>query len=154
MNRLEPFIYILVLSALGVGLVAEGAKSVRLQEHISVTPKDVYKMLSNSQLKMQIIDARAYDDDHYLDSHIPGSVPLPHCSDADAPKGAAERAFSYVTTVVISDDGDAETFVRCSQRFKIARNLKGGMNAWSDANLPFDVGDYSPPKNSAGGGCL
>jgi hypothetical protein len=65
-----------------------------------------------------------------------------------------ERILPSVPTIIVSEDGDAEAFKKCATFFTSARNLEGGLEAWVDANLPEDSGEYIPPKPSAGGGCL
>ena len=70
------------------------------------------------------------------------------------PTAAKERIYPYVQTVIVSDEGDPALFEKCRARFGLAQNLTGGMAAWSAANLPEDTGEYSAPKNAAGGGCL
>jgi 3-mercaptopyruvate sulfurtransferase SseA len=56
--------------------------------------------------------------------------------------------------VLVTGSGDPAEGVRCAGYFTSARLLAGGMEAWSDANLPEDSGEYSPPSAKAGGGCL
>lgn len=152
--KLETAVYVGALVLLSAVLLFEGRDYTRLLAQQPVTPKEVYALLSNPQLKVQIVDLRAYDDDHFLDTHIPGAVPLPSCDAALAPEAARDRVYPYVMTVLVTDDGDAAAFEKCRARFGVARNLAGGMAAWSDANLPEDTGDYAAPRSSAGGGCL
>lgn len=154
MKRFETAIYVAALAVLGALLLLEGRRTTELLAQQAVTPKELYAQLSNPQLKLQIVDLRAYDDDHYIDTHIPGAIPLPDCDDAKAPEKAKDRVYSYVSTIIVTDSGDAAVFEKCRARFGQARLLAGGMEGWSDANLPEDTGDYSPPKNAAGGGCL
>ena len=154
MKRAEPFIYAAVLAILSVALVAEGSRTTTLLAHRPVAPKALYAMLSNPQLKVQIVDLRAYDDDHFIDTHIPGAIPLPGCDEANAPESSRERIYPYVNTVIVTESGDAAAFEACRAKFGQAQLLEGGMEGWSNANLPEDTGDYTPPKNAAGGGCL
>ena len=154
MKRLEGPLYVAALLLSSVVLLFEGRTWSRLTERQPVTPKALYAMLSNPQLKVQVIDLRAYDDDHFLDAHVPGAVPFPDCDEAKLPPSAKDRVYPYVATVLVTDEGDEATFERCRERFGFAQNLAGGMAAWSDANLPEDVGEYSAPKAGAGGGCL
>ncbi len=154
MKRLEAGIYVAAMVLLGVLLLFEGRQTTELLARQAVAPKDLYAMLSNPQVKLQIVDLRPYDDDHFLDTHIPGSVPLPGCDAAKAPEDARDRVYSYVDTVIVTEDGDQAAFEACRKKFGQARMLAGGMNGWFDANLPEDTGEYRPPKNAAGGGCL
>jgi rhodanese-related sulfurtransferase len=105
-------------------------------------------------VKLQIVDLRPYDDEHYLDAHIPGAIPSPGCDEGQTPEKAKDRIYSYVQTIIVTEAGDSAAFEACSKRFGQARLLAGGMAAWTEASLPEDTGDYSPPKNAAGGGCL
>lgn len=154
MKRFESFIYVAAMAILGVALVAEGRRSTELQAHQAISPKAVYALLSNPQVKVQIVDLRAYDDDHYLDTHIPGAIPLPGCDPAQGPEAAKDRVYPYVSTIIVTDTGDAKAFEACRARFGQAQLMAGGMEGWSLANLPEDTGDYAAPKNAAGGGCL
>lgn len=154
MKKLEGLLYVAAMVILGALLVTEGRRTTELLAHQAVSPKALYAMLSNPQLKVQIVDLRAYDDDHYVDTHIPGAIPLPGCDFAQAPEAARERIYPYVSTVIVTDTGDGAAFEACRAKFGQARLLEGGQEGWSDANLPEDTGDYAPPKNAAGGGCL
>lgn len=154
MKRFESVIYVAAMAILGIALVAEGRRTTELLARQPVTPKALYALLSNPQLKLQIVDLRAYDDDHYLDTHIPGAIPLPGCDPANAPEAARDRVYPYVSTIIVTDTGDAAAFEACRAKFGQAQLLQGGMEGWSNANLPEDTGDYAAPKNAAGGGCL
>jgi rhodanese-related sulfurtransferase len=154
MKRFEAAIYAAALAVLGVLLLLEGRRTTELLAHQAVSPKALYALLSNPQVKLQIVDLRAYDDDHFIDTHIPGAIPLPDCDSAKAPEASRDRVYSYVNTIIVTDSGDAAAFEKCRARFGQARMLEGGMEGWSNANLPEDTGDYAPPKNAAGGGCL
>ena len=154
MKRFEALIYVAAMAVLGVLLLLEGRRTTELLAHQAVSPKELYQQLSNPQLKLQIVDLRAYDDDHFIDTHIPGAIPLPGCDVAQAPEKARDRVYSYVSTIIVTDTGDTAAFEACRAKFGQARMLAGGMEGWSNANLPEDTGDYAPPKNAAGGGCL
>lgn len=154
MKRFETALYVGALVVLGTLLLLEGRRTTELLAHQAVSPKELYALLSNPQVKLQIVDLRAYDDDHFLDTHIPGAIPLPDCAPDQAPEAARERVYPYVNTIIVTDSGDTAAFEACRARFGQARLLAGGMEGWTDANLPEDTGDYTPPKNAAGGGCL
>lgn len=154
MKRIEPLLYVAALAVLGGLLFSEGRRTTQLLAQQPVSPKELYGLLSNPQVKVQVVDLRAYDDDHFLDAHIPGAIPLPGCDLAQAPAPARDRVYAYVPTVLVTDSGDAAAFDACKAKFGQARLLAGGMAAWSEANRPEDTGDYTPPKNAAGGGCL
>ena len=154
MKRFETAIYVAAMVVLGVLLMTEGRRNTELLAHQAVTPKALYALLSNPQVKVQIIDLRDYDDDHFIDTHIPGAIPLPHCDALKAPEKARDRVYPYVGTVIVTDTGDMAEFEACRAKFGQAQLLAGGMEGWSNANLPEDTGDYAPPKNAAGGGCL
>ena len=91
----------------------------------------------------------------YEDSHVPGAIPLPGCDAARRRRRRGRASCTSVPTVVISARGTASKSVRtCLARFTPARSLAGGMEAWSEARLPEDSGEYTPPSAKAGGGCL
>jgi rhodanese-related sulfurtransferase len=105
-------------------------------------------------VKVQIVDLRDYDDDHFIDTHIPGAIPLPRCDRMKAPEAARDRVYPYVSTIIVTDTGDTESFEACRAKFGQAQLLAGGMEGWSNAKLPEDTGEYAAPKNAPGGGCL
>jgi len=154
MKRFEQLIYIAAMALLAVALFSEGRRSASLDEREGVSAKALYAELSNPQVKVQLVDLRAYDDDGYLDTHVPGSIPMPDCDPMKAPDAARERVYSYVTTVLITQDGQGAALEACRQRFAHSRILQGGLDGWVEARLPEDTGDYAPPKSAAGGGCL
>jgi 3-mercaptopyruvate sulfurtransferase SseA len=154
MKRFEQLIYVAAMVLLGGLLFVEGRRSARLDEHEAIAPKALYALLSNPQVKLQLVDLRAYDDDGYLDAHVPGAVPMPDCDASKGPEAAKERIYPYVTTILITQDGAGPALEACRGKFANARVLAQGMDGWSQALLPEDTGDYSPPKSSAGGGCL
>mgnify|MGYP000962779426 CR=1 FL=1 len=154
MKKLEQAIYVAAMVIVSVLLFAEGRRSAALDEKEAVAPKSLYALLSNPQVKLQIVDLRAYDDDGYLDTHVPGAIPMPECDPAKGPATAADRIYPYVTTILITQDGTGPALDACRGRFALARVLAGGQDAWSAALLPEDTGDYAPPKSAAGGGCL
>ena len=133
--------------------LVEGVRAEKLAASEPIDPKAFYETLKTSKVKIQIVDVRDGDDD-YDDMHLPGAIPFPNCDLAATPEGARDRIIPSVLTLVVSDDGDEALFAKCAAFFTSARNLKGGMTAWDDENLPEDSGEYVPPKASAGGGCL
>jgi rhodanese-related sulfurtransferase len=153
-KRFELGIYVAAMAILGALLLSEGRETTELEARAAVSPKQLWALLSNPQVKVQIVDLRAYDDDHYLDTHIPGAIPLPSCDLQQAPEKARDRIYPYVTTIIVTEDGDTAAFEQCRAKFGVARNLAGGLTAWTDENKPEDTGEYSPPKAGAGGGCL
>lgn len=153
-KKLELGIYVAAIAVLSALLMSAGRETTELLAKSAVSPKDLYALLSNPQVKVQIVDLRPYDDDNFIDTHIPGAIPLPSCDAQQAPEKARDRFYPYVATIIVTAEGDQAAFEKCRAQFGSARNLAGGMAAWSNANLPEDTGDYSPPKTSAGGGCL
>ena len=150
MKQREWLSYLAVIAVLGALIFVEGTRAHTLEERVALLPAELYRKLAKSQVKLQIVDARALDE--YEDTRIPGAVPFPGCT---TPVPAAEKhVLASVPTIIVSATGDAATFASCRARFTSARNLAGGMTAWSDAGLPEDSGEYVPPKPGAGGGCL
>ncbi len=140
-----------VLSAL---VVVEGARRAELERRVPVAPRELYRTLARSQTGVQVVDVRPDLDGDYGESHVPGAIPLPGCDPARAPRGAGERIERSVPTVLVSGDGGGDALARCVARFTSARVRAGGMDAWDGARLPEDVGEYTPPSATAGGGCL
>jgi len=154
LRRLELPLYALLIAALGGALLGLGAENTKLRERQPVSPKQLYAMLANPQMRLQIVYLRAYYDDNYQDTHIPAAIYFPGCDAKATPPAAMEHIYPYVTTVIVTEDGDPTAFQQCAKQFGMARNLSGGLNGWLDARLPEDTGEYSPPKASGGGGCL
>ncbi|NPA51617.1 MAG: rhodanese-like domain-containing protein [Aquificae bacterium] len=161
--KIERAIYIGLIVVLAGLLVSFGKKEIELQKQIPVTAEELYKKLANPNINIQIIDVRPYepeDEDYedeylyYTDIHLPGAIPLPDCDESKAPEEALDQINPYAPTIIVSKDGDPEIFKKCAKKFKIAQNLEGGIEAWDDAGLPTEDGEYEPPKAGGGGGCL
>lgn len=142
---------IVVLSGL---LIAEGRENIQLRAAQPIDAQSLYRKISHSQEKLQILDVRKDVSANYEDIHIPGAIPYPDCDPSQMNEKVLERIFSYAPTIIVSNDGDPQLFARCQSQFKNALNLAGGITAWLDASLPEDSGQYVPPKSSSGGGCL
>lgn len=151
---LEPLAWVAALAMSSSFVVLEGSRRAELDERTAVAPKELYKRIGSSQTKLQIVDVRPDPEENYEDTHVPGALPFPGCDVAKTPEGAKARILKSVPTIVVSADGDPKEFAACAAYFTSARNLEGGLEAWIDANLPEDSGEYIPPKPSAGGGCL
>jgi rhodanese-related sulfurtransferase len=129
-------------------ILSAGAKNAELS-----TAKALYKTMASTQRPLQVIDVRE-DLDEYDDTHIPGSIPFPGCDMAQTAEEVRPFILKSVPTVIISAEGDDETFEKCRVHFTHAQNLAGGIEGWTDELLPEDSGEYVPPKPGAGGGCL
>lgn len=149
----EALVYVVLILGLSGLVFAEGRRNTELQARSALTPKRLYSKLSNRQLTLQIVDVRD-DLTEFEDTHVPGALPFPGCDPAKLPRAAKDRVYPWVPTVIVSAQGDVASFEKCREQFKLAWNLAGGITAWSDANLPEDSGEYTPPRASAGGGCL
>lgn len=152
-ERFEWTVHVAVVAVLSGFVFAEGKRNVDLQGKLPISAQELYKKVAKSQTKVQIVDIRE-GEEAYDDTHIPGAIPFPNCDVAAAPEKARDQIFSFVPTVVVSKDGDPQAYARCLQHFQLARNLAGGIDGWVEAGLPEDSGEYAPPRNSAGGGCL
>ncbi len=163
--RLERAIYFGIIGILAIMVLVYGKKIVKLQEQIPLTADQLYTLLQNPKIQLQIIDVRPYqpseeeEDDaedyqFYTLSHIPGAIPMPQCDLSKTPEDAKEHINFYLPTVIISENGDPKVFEKCKKYFKIVRNLKGGMEAWLDKDYPTEEDEYVPPKAGGGGGCL
>jgi rhodanese-related sulfurtransferase len=153
-RALEPAAYLLALALLAGLLVAEGRRRTGLERRLPVPAKEVYRLLARPQASWQVLDVRADPAAGYEEAHVPGALPMPACDPAKTPAAALGRILPTVPTILVSEDGDPATLRDCLARFTAARALAGGMEAWSDAGLPEDSGEYAPPSAKAGGGCL
>jgi rhodanese-related sulfurtransferase len=153
MKRFELPVYLALLLCLSLLLLIEGRRNAALLAEVPLAPKELYQKLAKSQARLQIVDVRT-DREGYEDIHLPGAIPFPGCDAEKTPPEAMERILDSAPTIIVSEDGDAEVFRRCRARFTLARNLVGGVTAWSDEGLPEDSGEYVPPKAAGGGGCL
>lgn len=143
----------LLLSLSGLTL-SEGSRRAALEKRLPVGPAELYRTLARSQTAWQVVDAREDLSAAYEDAHVPGAVPMPGCDLARTPEAARQRIYRGVPTVIISGNGDPAELTRCLSQFTSARALAGGMQAWSDADLPEDSGAYASPSSRGGGGCL
>jgi rhodanese-related sulfurtransferase len=153
-GKLEIAGWVALLLVLSVLVVKEGRRGAALARDLPLAPAELYRTLARSQAGWQVIDARQDVAAGYEDAHVPGAIPMPGCDLARAPAKARERIHRAVPTVVVTASGDENEVRRCLASFTSARSLAGGMAAWSDANLPEDSGEYTPPSARAGGGCL
>jgi rhodanese-related sulfurtransferase len=150
----EPLAWIAALAVLSVLVAAAGSERAALEKRVPLEPRELYRTLARSQSTLQIVDVREDLAGGYEDAHLPGAIPLPGCDLARAPEAARARIHRSAPTVLVGASGAPEETARCAGLFASARTLAGGMEAWSDANLPEDSGEYSPPSSRAGGGCL
>lgn len=153
-GALEPLAWVAALTALAGLLLAEGRRRTALERRLPVAAREVYRLLSRPQASWQVLDVRADLSAGYEDAHVPGALPMPACDPARTPPAALARIVPSAPTIVVSEDGDPAALRACLARFTAARALEGGMGAWSDASLPEDSGEYTPPPAKAGGGCL
>lgn len=153
--RVEAVAWAAAIAVLAALAVTEGSRRADLERRLPVAPKELYRTLARSQTGVQVVDVRPDLEDDYEDAHVPGSIPLPGCDPARAPPGAGDRIHRSVPTVLVAaPDADAQELRACLARFTSARVLAGGIDAWAEARLPEDAGEYTPPSAKAGGGCL
>jgi rhodanese-related sulfurtransferase len=153
--RVEAVAWAALIAILAVLVAGEGIARAALERRLPVEAKELYRALARSQTGVQVVDVRPELEDAYEDAHVPGSIPMPACDRAQAPAGASDRIHRSVPTVLVAaPDADPQALRACLAQFTAARVLAGGMDAWADARLPEDVGEYTPPSAKAGGGCL
>jgi 3-mercaptopyruvate sulfurtransferase SseA len=153
-RRLETAVYLALLAGLSLLVAAEGRRRAELERRVPVAPAELYRTLARSQTSWQVVDVRLDMADGYEESHVPGAIPMPGCDPDHAPAAARARILATVPTVIVSSGAGGAEVERCLARFGTARLLAGGMEAWSQARLPEDSGEYAPPSVKAGGGCL
>jgi rhodanese-related sulfurtransferase len=153
-RRLEPFVWLAALVVLSGMVVTEGRRRSALEAQVPVDAKELYRTLAKGKASVQIVDVRADLAEGYEDARVPGAIPMPGCALASTPEKARDRIYPSVPTVLVTASGEPAEAAACAGFFTSARLLAGGMEGWSDANLPEDSGEYSPPSSKAGGGCL
>ncbi|HSN90682.1 MAG TPA: rhodanese-like domain-containing protein [Anaeromyxobacteraceae bacterium] len=153
-RKLEVLVWAAVLAGLSALVVAEGRERSDLERRVPIPVQQFYRTLARSQTTWQVVDVRGDLARGYEDARVPGALPMPGCDVARAPEAARDRILASVPTVIVTESGADGELYRCAAFFTSARVLAGGMEAWSDANLPEDSGEYSPPSAKAGGGCL
>lgn len=152
---LAYFSFVIISS---VFLFINDKKNIELQNQIELSSQELYKKIAQSQIKFQIVDIRTDSNKLYEEAHIPGSIPFPNCDFDQTNSLIKKYIFSYVPTIIVSQQGNKDEFKKCLLIFKNIQNLAGGFSHWQDSSLPEDVGEYTPPKSilssSNGGGCL
>ena len=157
---IERGVFLAAIVGMTALLVNEGRTQVKLEGQVPITAKALYDQMAEGQA-FQLIDLRPLEDDDNEDVggfqylRVPKSTPMPNCDLSQAPEAARPHIKPQLPTVIITADGDPAAIERCGV-FKRARYLKGGVMAWSEAGLPEDEGEYTPPKpmGAGGGGCL
>ncbi len=152
--RVEVLASAAIVAVLSTMLAVEGSRRVELERRVPVEPKEVYRTLARSQTSWQVVDVRPDLAEGYEEAHVPGAIPLPGCDPSLAPEAARARILFSVPTVIVGQPDDPEARQACLSRFASARWMAGGMDAWTSANLPEDMGAYTAPSAKAGGGCL
>lgn len=131
MNVRWHVFYISVIGALLVALLLQGAKLQRaaLDTARAVAAPDLYREIRVAPEKYQLVDLR--DAAEFEDGHLPQAVNL-------KPDGVLKGAplDRYKRTVIVTEEGDAETFATLAREFKLAMNLDGGMTQWRMSRLP------------------
>lgn len=149
---LEWMIYLFCIFTLSGFILYEGKKQNKILISIPVEVKKLYSEMSHSQIKLQLIDLR--QNEFFEESHIPGSISLPHCDFQKASEVARSQILSYLPTILITSEEEQDLLLFCQSFFKNVRHLSGGLTAWAEKGFPEDSGEYTPPKMQGGGGCL
>ncbi|OGI39013.1 MAG: hypothetical protein A2V91_05820 [Candidatus Muproteobacteria bacterium RBG_16_64_10] len=123
--------YIGVIGALLVALLLQGAKLQRVAPNTAraVAASDLYREIRAAPEKYQLVDLR--DAAEFEDGHLPQAVNL-------KPDGVPKSAplDRYKRTVIVTEEGDQESFAALAREFKLAMNLDGGMMQWRMSRLP------------------
>ena len=136
-NQLSEFIGnhpLLFLALVGITIMlVAGEIQQRIGGVKNVGPVDATRMLNHDNAVM--IDMRKLKD--YQSGHIVNAVHLPECNDSTL--GKLER-FRKQPLIVYCRSGQRSNGI-CSklrkQGFEPVYNLKGGVLAWQNANLPL-----------------
>jgi rhodanese-related sulfurtransferase len=135
-------------------VVSEGRRRSALEAQVPIAPRELYRTLAKGKSAVQVVDVRPDLGAGFEEARVPGALPMPGCALATTPEKARSRIVPSAPTVVVTASGDPAEAAACAGFFTSARLLAGGMEAWSDASLPEDSGEYTPPSTKAGGGCL
>jgi len=164
--KIERAIYIGIIAVLSLILLMSGKKELELRSQIPASPEELYKLMGNPKIAIQIIDVRPYapeDEDeepeneykYYTQIHLPGAIPMPDCDINKAPEEARKQINPYLPTFIVSENGDPKMYEKCKGKFIIVRNLIGGIRMWDEEKgYPTEEGEYEPPQAGGGGGCL
>ena len=136
-NQLTEFIgnnALLVVALIGITvMLIAGELQQRLGGVKHVEPGDATRMMNHDNAV--IIDMRDLKD--YQEGHIVNAVHLPECNDSSMEK---LEKFSKQPLIVCCRSGQRSTGVCKKLRkkgFDPVFNLKGGLVAWQNANLPL-----------------
>lgn len=162
-ERSEWGLYLFILIGLSAMLINAGRKNVDLKSQLPLDVKALFDRMAHASSAVQLIDIRKNlieedgtegESSAYEESHIPGAIPFPECSDSQSSSDALSQINPYIPTVIISNDGKMGLPPSCKSRFGLVQILAGGMIAWTAQQYPEDEGEYTPPPIGGGGGCL
>jgi rhodanese-related sulfurtransferase len=144
MNRLFEFIQHHPLLFSGIALVAIAAIVIELRHRLSaavaVGPTDAVRLMNGGALVLDVRPADAYAAGHIIDArHIPQAE---LAAQADSLKKHREKP-----VIVCCDSGvtsGAAASILKGLGFTQVVNLRGGLNAWKQDNLPLVTASATP----------
>jgi rhodanese-related sulfurtransferase len=148
MNRLFEFIQHHPLLISGIALLTIAAIVIELRHRLSaavaVGPTDAVRLMNTGALVVDVRAADAYATGHIIDArHIPQAE---LAAQSDSLKKYREKP-----VIVCCDSGvtsGASAGILKGLGFTKVVNLRGGLNAWKQDNLPLVIG----AANTKGGG--
>jgi rhodanese-related sulfurtransferase len=122
--------YLVIIVALLAALLLQGAKAQRaaLAARQTVAAADLYQTIRQAPGRYQVLDLRAALE--FEDGHLPQAI---NVAAQALPAAPLDR---WRPTVVVTEEGDRETFTAAAGEIKLAVNLEGGMTQWRMSRLP------------------
>lgn len=122
----------------GVGQWGEGELARMVVRIKSITPKQ----LESAAGEVAIVDVR--DEEERRAGHIPGSLHLPM---SKLPRRLGELSHDRPLVLVCrSGQRSAQVTAYLAERGFDARNLEGGLKAWTRAGLPLSTAEGAPGR--------
>lgn len=130
MNYRWHAFYLVVIAALLAALFLQGAKAQRaaLAAQQAVAAANLYQTIREAPGRYQVLDLRQALE--FEDGHLPLAINI----QPDTLQTASLDR--YRATVVVTEEGDRETFAAAAREIKLAVNLEGGMTQWRMSRLP------------------
>jgi rhodanese-related sulfurtransferase len=122
--------YLAVIAGLLAALLLQGAKTQRaaLAAQQAVVAADLYQIIRQAPGRYQIIDLREALE--FEDGHLPQAINI---APQTLPTAQLDR---WRPTVVVTEEGERESFAAAAHEIKLAVNLEGGMTQWRMSRLP------------------
>ncbi len=153
MNRPNAPVMLLLMTVLVSAPAGCGGPSISDRDLVLVDPAEGMELVEGRKklLGLAGTETGAWVDPRgarqYRDGHIPGAIHLPFQKLADE----EDRLRGYDVLIVYGDDFKDDLADGMSKRllemgFKNVRTLRGGLKAWTRADLDLETGDPQPEQ--------